>query len=199
MASLALVEEAAQPPGLPEWIERSLNVKPGRDPIGLQTITLDRIMPILLPGGVIVNAVRQLILAPGEGLSVENPMGGLFTFKITSDESDGALTAIETFIVRQEGPPLHVHDQDEVIYTLEGSLRVKLGDPCERRQPYRLSSSRAARRIPGRTSALNRCASSRPSCRRRLRSKSSSSAMRSWLPRSAGRGLRPSRDRDEGI
>jgi hypothetical protein len=49
--------------------------------------------------------MRQLILAPGEGLSVENPMGGLFTFKITSGESDGALTAIETFVVRQEGPP----------------------------------------------------------------------------------------------
>lgn len=72
--------------------------------------------------------MRQLILAPGEGLSVENPMGGLFTFKITSDESDGALTAIETFVVRPDGPPLHVHDQDEVIYTLAGSLRVKLGD-----------------------------------------------------------------------
>jgi quercetin dioxygenase-like cupin family protein len=72
--------------------------------------------------------MRELILAPGEGLSVDNPVGGLFTFKITSDESDGALTAIETFVVRQEGPPLHVHDQDEVIYTLAGSLRVKVGD-----------------------------------------------------------------------
>jgi quercetin dioxygenase-like cupin family protein len=72
--------------------------------------------------------VRELILAPGEGLSVENPLGGLFTFKITSDESDGALTAIETFVVRHEGPPLHVHEQDELIYTLAGSLRVKLGD-----------------------------------------------------------------------
>ena len=72
--------------------------------------------------------MRQLILEPGEGLSVENPMGGLFTFKITSDESDGALTAIETLVVRQEGPPLHVHEQDELIYTLAGSLRVKLGD-----------------------------------------------------------------------
>ena len=72
--------------------------------------------------------MRELILEPGEGLSVENPMGGLFTFKVTSDESDGAVTAIETFIARQEGPPLHVHEQDEVIYTLAGSLRVKLGD-----------------------------------------------------------------------
>jgi quercetin dioxygenase-like cupin family protein len=72
--------------------------------------------------------MRDLILAPGEGLSVENPVGGLFTFKITSDESGGALTAIETFVVQQEGPPLHVHEQDEVIYTLDGSMRVKLGD-----------------------------------------------------------------------
>ena len=72
--------------------------------------------------------MRQVILAPDEGLSVENPMGGQFTFKITSDESDGAVTAIETFIVRPEGPPLHVHEQDEVIYVLAGSLRVKLGD-----------------------------------------------------------------------
>jgi quercetin dioxygenase-like cupin family protein len=72
--------------------------------------------------------VRQLILAPGEGRSVENPIGGLFTFKITSEESEGVLTAIETLIVQPDGPPLHVHDQDEVIYTLAGSLRVKLGD-----------------------------------------------------------------------
>jgi hypothetical protein len=46
--------------------------------------------------------VRTLILAPGEGLPVENPMGGLFTFKITSEESDGALTVVETFIVRRK-------------------------------------------------------------------------------------------------
>jgi quercetin dioxygenase-like cupin family protein len=72
--------------------------------------------------------MRQLILAPGDGLSVENPMGGRLTFKITSDESDGSLTAIETFVVRPEGPPLRVHEQDEVIYTLEGSLRLKLSD-----------------------------------------------------------------------
>jgi len=72
--------------------------------------------------------MRELLLAPGEGLSVENPVGGILTFKITSDESEGALTAIETFVARQEGPPLHVHDQDEVIYILAGSLRIKLGE-----------------------------------------------------------------------
>ena len=34
--------------GLPEWIKPGLSVKTGRDPLGLQTITVDRIMPQLL-------------------------------------------------------------------------------------------------------------------------------------------------------
>jgi hypothetical protein len=36
--------------GFPEWIKPGLSVKLGRDPLGLQTITTDRIMPQLLPG-----------------------------------------------------------------------------------------------------------------------------------------------------
>src|SRR5260370_28121707 len=70
----------------------------------------------------------QLILAPGEGLSVENPVGGILTFKITSDESAGAVTAIETVAAPHEGPPLHVHDDEEGLYTLDGTFRVKLGN-----------------------------------------------------------------------
>jgi hypothetical protein len=50
MASLSIVEEQPRRPAAPSWIEPSLNVTPGRDPLGLQTITLDRIMPRLLPG-----------------------------------------------------------------------------------------------------------------------------------------------------
>ena len=33
-----------------EWVTPSLTMKRGRDPLGLQTITLDRVMPGLLPG-----------------------------------------------------------------------------------------------------------------------------------------------------
>ncbi len=36
--------------GEPRWIESSLQVTAGRDPLGLQTITIDRIMPRLVPG-----------------------------------------------------------------------------------------------------------------------------------------------------
>ena len=50
MSTLVEVAELERPVGLPDWIDRSLNVKAGRDPLGLQTITLDRIMPVLLPG-----------------------------------------------------------------------------------------------------------------------------------------------------
>jgi quercetin dioxygenase-like cupin family protein len=77
----------------------------------------------------------QLISAPGEGLSVENPVGGILTFKITSDGSGGSLTALETIAAPGEGPPLHVHDEDELIYTLDGTFRIKLGDALHELPP----------------------------------------------------------------
>jgi hypothetical protein len=50
VTSLTAVEDTPHRPGAPQWIQPSLHVTPGRDPLGLQTITLDRIMPRLLPG-----------------------------------------------------------------------------------------------------------------------------------------------------
>jgi hypothetical protein len=55
VASLTSAEELPRRPGAPGWIEPSLNVTPGRDPLGLQTITLDRIMPRLLPGVLVLS------------------------------------------------------------------------------------------------------------------------------------------------
>ena len=73
--------------------------------------------------------VEPIAVARGEGLSVESPVGGAITFKLTAGESGGALTAIEATAAPGEGPPLHVHRaQDEVIYTLVGEFRVKLAD-----------------------------------------------------------------------
>lgn len=73
--------------------------------------------------------ITSFVLAPGEGVSVQNPLGGILTFKATAHESGGALTAIDTVNLPGEGPPLHVHhDQDELIYVLEGALRVKLAE-----------------------------------------------------------------------
>ena len=74
-------------------------------------------------------AIAPVAIAPGEGLSVENPTAGVVTFMLTADTTGGALTAIESVSAPGEGPPLHVHrEQDELIYILEGTYRVKLGD-----------------------------------------------------------------------
>ncbi len=65
--------------------------------------------------------------ARGEGASVPNPVGGELTFKIGSADTDGALTAFESIAAPGEGPPLHVHvNDDEIFYALEGSFRFKL-------------------------------------------------------------------------
>jgi quercetin dioxygenase-like cupin family protein len=75
------------------------------------------------------HAVTPFALAPGEGFSVENPLGGVLTFKAMADTSGRSLTAVETVAAPGEGPPLHVHrHQDETIYTLNGRFRVLLAE-----------------------------------------------------------------------
>ncbi len=71
---------------------------------------------------------RSLAVAPGEGFAVESPTGGTLTFKLMSEKSGGAITVCEAFSPPGEGPPLHVHREDELIYVVEGTLRVKVGD-----------------------------------------------------------------------
>src|SRR3954465_13453336 len=46
--SVSVVPQPAQP--LCEWVEPALREIAGQDPLGLQTITTDRILPALLPG-----------------------------------------------------------------------------------------------------------------------------------------------------
>jgi quercetin dioxygenase-like cupin family protein len=75
------------------------------------------------------------VVAAGAGLSVENPVGGVLTFKATAGETDGAVTALETIAAPGEGPPLHVHAEDELIYTLDGTFRIRLGEAVHEAQP----------------------------------------------------------------
>jgi hypothetical protein len=49
-ASVTSVSESERIIGLPEWITPTLHRKRGRDPLGLETITTDRIIPRLVPG-----------------------------------------------------------------------------------------------------------------------------------------------------
>jgi quercetin dioxygenase-like cupin family protein len=73
--------------------------------------------------------MRAILLAPGEGETVRNPVGGPLTFKVGGDQTNGTLAAFESIAAPGEGPPLHVHrNEEEVWYALTGAFRVKLGD-----------------------------------------------------------------------
>jgi quercetin dioxygenase-like cupin family protein len=70
-----------------------------------------------------------LAVGPGEGQTIEGPAGGPLTFKARGDQTGGRLTALENVIAPGDGPPVHVHaDEDETWYVIEGTLRFRLGD-----------------------------------------------------------------------
>ncbi len=68
-----------------------------------------------------------IVVAPGAGETIEGPAGGPLTFKVRGEQTDGALTVFENVIAPGDGPPLHVHaNEDEAWYVLEGELRFRL-------------------------------------------------------------------------
>jgi quercetin dioxygenase-like cupin family protein len=70
---------------------------------------------------------RAFVSVPGDAQTLKNPVGGPMTFKARGEQTMGALTAFESTPAPGEGPPLHLHvSEDEVIYVLEGRLRVRL-------------------------------------------------------------------------
>jgi quercetin dioxygenase-like cupin family protein len=76
--------------------------------------------------------VRAIIIGPGEGRTLRNPLGGPLAFKAGAGNTAGAVTAFETTPAPGEGPPLHRHpDQDEVLYVLRGRFRFRLEDAIQ--------------------------------------------------------------------
>ena len=70
---------------------------------------------------------EPIVLGPGEGEALRNPVGGPVILKTRGADTGGALTTFESTPAPGEGPPLHSHpNEDELIYVLEGSLRVRL-------------------------------------------------------------------------
>lgn len=66
------------------------------------------------------------------GERIENPLGGEVVFKARAAQTGGSLTVFEAVNPPGQGPPLHVHAAlDEVIYVLEGALRIRLADRVE--------------------------------------------------------------------
>ena len=83
-----------------------------------------------------VHAKLGIRLAPGEGEDVKNPVATRLTFKLQGEETNGALSAFESVVAPGQGPPLHLHlNQDEMMYVLEGRFRVQLDDEIEDAPP----------------------------------------------------------------
>ena len=55
-------------------------------------------------------------------------LGGVYEVKVSSDESDGAMTIMEMLIPPGAAPPPHTHPGTETVYVIEGNLRYNIGD-----------------------------------------------------------------------
>jgi quercetin dioxygenase-like cupin family protein len=72
---------------------------------------------------------RPILSGPGEGQSVPNPISEAIEFKARAEQTAGALNAFESAPAPGQGPPLHVHaNEDEVLYFLDGLFRLKFDD-----------------------------------------------------------------------
>jgi quercetin dioxygenase-like cupin family protein len=72
---------------------------------------------------------RAVVLPSGGGERLENPLGGEIVFKARAAQTGGSMTVFEAVNAPGEGPPYHVHDAlDEVIYVVDGTLRVRIVD-----------------------------------------------------------------------
>jgi quercetin dioxygenase-like cupin family protein len=79
------------------------------------------------------NGASPLAAGPGEGETIQGPVGGPLTFKVRGAQTNGTLTVFENTIAPGEGPPLHAHaNEDEAWYVLEGELRFRLGADMRR-------------------------------------------------------------------
>ncbi len=68
-------------------------------------------------------------LAAGEGLLRHSVPGETLLYKVTGDDTDGALDIFVLGIEPKSGPPLHIHHQQhETIFFTKGRYKVQIGD-----------------------------------------------------------------------
>jgi quercetin dioxygenase-like cupin family protein len=72
---------------------------------------------------------EAFVSAAEAGEALDTPIGALITFKARGEQTAGALTTFESAAAPGEGPPFHRHlREDEAIYVLRGTLRVRLNE-----------------------------------------------------------------------
>ncbi len=68
------------------------------------------------------------LVARGEGQHFHF-LNHLFTAKVTSEETNGAMTVMEFLAEKNFAPPLHRHDiEDELFYVIDGDVWFSSGD-----------------------------------------------------------------------
>ncbi len=69
------------------------------------------------------------VLASDEGLRLQSGPGRDLIFKVTGEDTAGALDYFTVEVAPHGGPPLHVHHrQEETIHVLKGRFKVRIGD-----------------------------------------------------------------------
>jgi quercetin dioxygenase-like cupin family protein len=68
-------------------------------------------------------------LAEDEGLRLQSGPGRDLVFKLTGDDTGGALDYFVVEVAPHGGPPLHIHhEQEETLHVLSGRFKVRVGD-----------------------------------------------------------------------
>ena len=76
-----------------------------------------------------VTARPLIALAQGEGMRLQSGPGRDLIFKLTGEQTGGALDYFVVEVAPRGGPPLHVHHvQDETLHVLKGRYKVRVGD-----------------------------------------------------------------------
>lgn len=76
-----------------------------------------------------LNAATAKVLAADEGLRFQSGPGRDLVFKLTGEDTRGALDYFIVEVAPHGGPPLHVHHhQEETIHVLSGRFKIRIGD-----------------------------------------------------------------------
>jgi quercetin dioxygenase-like cupin family protein len=69
------------------------------------------------------------VLSHDEGLRLQSGPGRDLIFKVTGEDTGGALDYFVVQVAPHSGPPLHVHHkQEETIQVMKGRYKIRIGD-----------------------------------------------------------------------
>jgi quercetin dioxygenase-like cupin family protein len=72
--------------------------------------------------------IASLVLNANEGETTFEASGEYWIWKATAETTNGRYDQGVIITLPQVGPPEHTHQQEELLYILEGTYRVKLGE-----------------------------------------------------------------------